>query len=304
MPLFTVEPQKCVRCGTCVAACPSGLLDKKEKDSCPTPIEQAEQFCIHCGHCVSICPKGALSLIDMKPEDCPTIIKELCKLSPEHVEQFLRFRRSIRNYKETPVPKDILARLIEIARYAPTGGNRQPVHWLVLDKPERFAALVVDWMRIMVKQQPEFALPLQWDRVVSAWEQGINRITRGAPHLVIVHATKGERTAQPASTIALTNLALAAPAFNLGTCWSGYINTAASVYPPLGEALGLPSDHEPFGSMAIGFPKFAYHRLPLRKKRAHTRSRSASSPRSHCATAASKCRTTTRFSGWAKRLKR
>jgi nitroreductase/NAD-dependent dihydropyrimidine dehydrogenase PreA subunit len=265
IPLFTVDSEKCVRCGTCVAACPAGLPEMKDKDSCPTPIEKAEQFCIHCGHCVSICPKGALSLIDMKLENCPAIIRELCKLSPDHVEQFLRFRRSIRNYKKTSIPKNILTRLIEIARYAPSGSNRQPVHWLVLDKPERFAALVVDWMRILIKQQPEFALSIQLDRVVAAWEHGINRITRDAPHLVIVHATKGDRTAHAACTIALTNLTLAAPAFNLGTCWSGYINTAAGVYPPLVEALGLPSDHETCGSMAIGYPKFAYHRLPLRK---------------------------------------
>lgn len=265
MPLVTVNPNACVRCGTCVAACPAGLLEKKEKDSCPSPIEKAEQFCIHCGHCVSICPKGALSLIDMKPEDCPLIQRELCRLSPDHVEQLLRFRRSIRNYKEISVPSDILTRLIEIARHAPSGGNKQPVHWLVFDKPERFAALVVDWMRILLKEKPEFALPLQWDRVVAAWERGINRITRDAPHLIIVHATKGERTAQPACTIALTYLTLAASAFNLGTCWSGYINTAASLYPPLIEALGLPGDHEPFGSMVIGYPRFVYHRLPLRK---------------------------------------
>jgi len=265
MPLFTVDADKCGRCGACVNVCPGGLLEKKDVEGAvPTPIEKAEEYCIHCGHCVAVCPKGALTLIDVNPEDCEPVNRALHP-NPDNLEHYLRARRSIRKYQEHPVPEDILTRLIEIARYGPSGSNKQPVHWLVIEKPERFAGLVVDWLRLMITQQPEWAQSIQLDRVVAAWEQGINRITRGAPHLIMAHAPKSDRTAQAACTIALTNLTLAAPAFHLGTCWSGYFNTAAGLYPPLVEALGLPSDHQPFGSLVIGFPKFVYHRLPVRK---------------------------------------
>ena len=267
MPLITVDSKKCQRDGICLAECPAGLLEMKGEEAFPTPIEKAEEFCLHCGHCVTVCPRGALSLSDMNPENCPPVKKELC-LGPDHCEQFLRSRRSIRNYKEKSVPKDSLTRLIEIARYAPSGHNLQPVQWLVIEKTEvvhRLAGLVADWMRFLIKEKPELAEPMHLDRVVAAWDQGIDRICRGAPHLIVAHALKNLQPAQAACTIALTYLDLAAPAFGLGTCWAGYFNAAANLYPPLIEALGLPQDHQPFGSMMIGFPKFSYQRLPLRK---------------------------------------
>jgi len=57
---------------------------------------------------------------------------------------------------------------------------------------------------------------------------------------------------------------LAAPSFGLGTCWAGYFNTAATVWPPMQEALELSEGHAGFGAMMIGHPRYAYHCLPLR----------------------------------------
>jgi nitroreductase len=43
---------------------------------------------------------------------------------PEYVEHYMRVRRSIRAYKDEAVERDVLAKLIDIARFAPTGSNR------------------------------------------------------------------------------------------------------------------------------------------------------------------------------------
>jgi nitroreductase len=204
----------------------------------------------------------------MKPEDCPTLRRDQLP-GPEQCEHFLRSRRSIRNFKEKPVSREILTRLIEIARYGPTGHNLQPVHWLVIEKAEevkRLAGLVADWMRLMIKEQPEFAQLLHLDRVVEFWDQGVDRILRGAPHLVVAHGQIALAPAQTACIIALTYLDLSAPSFGLGTCWAGYFNAAANLYPPLGQELKLPKGHQCFGAMMVGYPKYQYHRLPLRKE--------------------------------------
>ncbi len=136
MSLFTVDQEKCQRDGLCAAECPAMLIEITGKESFPTPIAGAEELCINCGHCVAICPQGALSLKTMAPEDCPPVRKELL-LTAEHCEHFMRSRRSIRKYKEKPVPRDLLTRLIEVARYAQTGSNSQPVHWLVIRRGQR-----------------------------------------------------------------------------------------------------------------------------------------------------------------------
>jgi nitroreductase/NAD-dependent dihydropyrimidine dehydrogenase PreA subunit len=266
MSLFTIDPKKCRRDGLCVAECPAKIIEIIDEDGFPTPVPGAEELCINCGHCVAVCPHSALTLQTMGPQDCLPVRKELL-LSPEHCEHFLRSRRSLRNYKEKPVPHTLLQKLLEVVRHAPTGHNSQPVHWLVIEKREevnRLAGLVADWMRWMLKENGEYAHMMHFDRVVEAYDQGIDRILRGAPHLIVAHGLSTLPASQPACIIALTYLELAAPSFDLGTCWGGYFNAAANNYPPLKEALALPKDHLPYGAAMIGYPKFSYPRMPPR----------------------------------------
>jgi nitroreductase len=204
----------------------------------------------------------------MTPQQCPPVKREWL-LSKEKVVHFLRSRRSIRNYKGRIVPREQLAELIDVARFAPSGHNVQPVRWHVIyDKEElqRLAAIVIDWMRMLVNEGNPLAEQMHMDRVVTAWESGTDRICRGAPHVIVVHAPQEERTAPAACTIALTYLELAAPSYGLGACWAGYFNMAANMWSPMLKALGLPAGHNSFGAMMVGYPKYKYVRLPLRKK--------------------------------------
>lgn len=268
MSLFVVDEEKCKRDGACVAECPLGLIEFKDENSVPTPAERADELCVNCGHCVAVCPHGALSHTSMTPEQCPPVRREWM-LDPEQVEHFLRVRRSIRTYKDQPVERNVLTKLIEIARFAPSGHNVQPVNWLVIydsNKVRRLAGLVVDWMRYVLKAEPLIAKAQHIDLVVRFWEAGIDAVCRSAPHLIIAHAPEDEGTAPVACTIALTYLELAAPSFGLGACWAGFFNTAAAFWPPLQQSMGLPDRHISFGTMMVGYPKYTYHRLPLRNE--------------------------------------
>lgn len=268
MPLFSIDKDKCKRDGICAATCPVGLIEIRGKNESPAPIESAEELCLNCGHYVAVCPQGALSHRHMKPGECPPVRKELI-LSPEHVEHFLRYRRSIRNYKKKAVSRAIISRLIDVARYAPSGHNLQPVHWLVIDNSQtlrNLAGLVIDWMKKMMASNSLVAQQMHFDRVVDAWQKGKDRILREAPVLIVAHALRELSTAQPSCLIALTYLELATTSFGLGACWAGYFNAAATFYPPVSEALALPEGHQCFGAIMVGFPKYEYHRLPLRNE--------------------------------------
>jgi len=267
MGLFTVDEKKCKRDGICVAECPLRIIEMKDASSAPTPVEEAEQMCIRCGHCVAVCPHGAMSLTDMNTADCPPVRKDMV-LSIARTEHFLRSRRSIRTYQDREVERDKLGKLIEIARYAPTGSNSQQVKWLVVNSRKRvreMAGLVVDLIRHMVAEKHPMAESYRLSGMVKAWEAGIDLIGRDAPGLVITHAPKDYMVAQVDCTIALTFLDLAAPSFGLGTCWAGFFMIAASHWPPLRQAFALPEGNACFGAMMIGYPKYKYHRLPLRK---------------------------------------
>ncbi len=268
MSLLVVDQNKCDRDGMCIAVCPAEIIAFTDNGSFPSLIDGGEELCIKCGHCVAVCPQGAMTHQAMKPADCPPLKQEWI-LKPAHVEHFLRSRRSIRKYKKAVVGKGILTKLIDIARFAPSGHNLQPVNWLVVYDAGEIRKLsdhVVDWMRHLIQEGSPLAAAMHLDRVVSAYEKGKDRICRGAPHVIVTHAHKDERSAPAACTIALTFLDLATMSFGLGACWAGYFNAAANFWPPMQKALNLPKGHISFGAMMIGYPKFQYKRLPLRNE--------------------------------------
>ena len=203
MDLFDVNKKTCNRDGICAAVCPTGVI-AIEKDDYPAPTSDAEEVCIRCGHCVAVCPTASFSHREMLVENCPPIQKEL-KLSPEQCEQFLRGRRSIRTYKEKEVPKNELSKLINLARFAPTGHNSQSVEWLVLanrDDLTHLTGIIVDWLRWMTENVPEIAESLHMERTIQRCEEGKDIILRGAPVVVVAHGSKDDLMVPTSSTIA------------------------------------------------------------------------------------------------------
>src|SRR5512143_2371705 len=124
MSLFEVDQKKCARDGICAAVCPIGIIEFRDRT--PVPTADAETRCISCGHCVAVCPTGAMSHRAMRPEECQPLRKEL-NVTREQTGQLLSSRRSIRVYEATEVDRPTIETLINIARYAPTGMNSQPV---------------------------------------------------------------------------------------------------------------------------------------------------------------------------------
>jgi nitroreductase/NAD-dependent dihydropyrimidine dehydrogenase PreA subunit len=268
MVLFTVDKSKCRKDEACIAECPLGIIRMDERAQVPVPVADAERACINCGHCVAVCPTGALSLSSMSVEVCPEL-KAGWKISPETLEQFLKGRRSIRAYRKETVSLELLDRVIDIARYAPSGINRQPVEWIIIRDPEKVRAIageVVNWMKSLIDARSPLAESLHLGNRVSAWEGGKDYICRGAPHLIIACALKEDVTAPPACTIALTYAELAAVSLGLGACWAGYVNMALNMWPPARHLLGISQRRACCGALMIGYPRFEYYRIPLRNK--------------------------------------
>lgn len=87
----------------------------------------------------------------------PPIDKKLA-LSEAQIVQLVRSRRSIRVYDDRPVERETLQRLIDIARYAPTGSNSQMVEWAVIDDRQRLDEIcrtTMEWMKKVVAEAPE-----------------------------------------------------------------------------------------------------------------------------------------------------
>jgi nitroreductase/Pyruvate/2-oxoacid:ferredoxin oxidoreductase delta subunit len=270
MSIIEINQQTCNKCGICAAECPLSLIVMEER-AFPKPIERADADCMTCGHCVVVCPNGSLNHRDM-PLEKTLELKDDLKVTPEQCSQLIRNRRSGRVFRDKPVSREVITRLIEDASYAPTGHNNQEVEWLVMDSKkdlEHIEELGTDWIEWVMKNLPQVAADLNMQGLLERQKLKHNVFLRGAPVLVVAHAVKDTRKPTITgidSSVALGYLELAASSLGLGTCWAGFVYTMANTFSPIQAAIAVPEGHFTYGCMMLGYNKFKYRRIPNRKE--------------------------------------
>jgi nitroreductase/NAD-dependent dihydropyrimidine dehydrogenase PreA subunit len=260
-----VDRDLCTKCNTCAVICPMGLISPADETTLPVLPDGKVPLCIGCGHCEADCPSGALTSPGGEPVNAGGLA-DSTSIDPDRLGLYLKSRRSVRNYKPEPVSRETITKILDIARYAASGGNAQPVEWLVVhDRKEvkRIAGLTIEWIRTLSRSGHPMAgyAPI----LISAWDSGNDIICRGAPHLLIPHVPGDSPIAPTDALIALTHVDIAAPAFGIGTCWAGFVAGASASYRPLQEALDLPKGRVAAYAMMFGYPEYKSYRIPRRK---------------------------------------
>lgn len=266
MDFIKVDQGKCTRCGVCATVCP-GVIGMA--DNGPRAIRD---LCVSCGQCVAVCPERALDntntpLTDQVP------IEENTALDSGRAAQFLRSRRSIRNYQSKSVPREKIAQLLDIARMAPTACNSQGVAYHIVDNPDtlrQISATVMDWTEGELKSSPAMASAKYAPHLAMMVEQyrqtGEDVVLRSAPCLIVAVAEQHSfATGRDNTYLSFAYLQLFATSVRLGTCWAGLFEyCAASGYEPLLALLNLPQNMQVTSGMMVGYPQYAYHRLVAR----------------------------------------
>jgi nitroreductase/NAD-dependent dihydropyrimidine dehydrogenase PreA subunit len=264
--LFTVDKPKCNGDGRCIEICPINILRMNEKERVPEFIPGGGDICINCGHCFAFCPTAAIKLSTMDIKD--SIPLDQSKLpSPGQVELFLKGRRSVRTYKDEPVEKGVIEKLLDTARYAPSGINRQPVKWLVIAGKERVQGLtdnVAKWMEGLLNAKSLLAESMRFDRLVESWKKGKDMICRNAPCVIIAYGLKDDPLVPQSCTISAAYLELASFGFGLGACWAGYVQMAVNMSDDVRKFAGLSARAAAGAAMMVGYPKYRYKRIPAR----------------------------------------
>jgi nitroreductase/NAD-dependent dihydropyrimidine dehydrogenase PreA subunit len=262
-----VDPSRCLHDGICVANCPMSLLDLEETPAGRLPTSDKGERCVACGHCVSVCRAGALALTSLSRADLRDIRPEHA-ITPEQAEQLLQSRRSIRRYREKAVPRDLIERALDSARFAPSGLNLQPVAWTVIDGREKVHALasaVRDFAADLLAKKHPMAERLDFARFVGEWDKGQDTILRDAPAVVLAHTLAADPMGPGAATIAMTYFQLAAIALGLGTCWAGYLQIALAMSAAVAKLAGIPEGRQSHGASMVGYAKHGYVAIPPRK---------------------------------------
>jgi len=267
MPELLLNIETCSHCGLCLTACPMNIIRMQDGEPPHFTADGAER-CIICGHCEAVCPSNSIQVDDPRL-DTSIYHGAGNNMNPAALEEHIRMRRSIRRYKDMPVERAIVEKLMDIVRYAPTGTNSQQVRWLVIHDTSRLRKLTgmaIDWMRFMSESDSPLNSYFNFAGMVKAWKKGKDPICRHAPHLAMAYAHKDARSAGVDGIIALAYLDLMAPALGIGTCWCGFFQYAATQWPPLREELGLGEGFVPIYAMLFGYPDIKFRRPPKRNQ--------------------------------------
>lgn len=267
MHSIAIDPHKCCNDGACAAVCPADLIEYDGDLDAHTPIATAPERCIGCGHCLAVCPEGAVSVDGVAADACRDVDADDLPVAGQ-LDHLLRSRRSVRRYLARPVERDLLTRMLDTCRYAPTGSNRQQVAWAVADGRGRLQEIgqaMIEWLRQTCADETSIAsrLPARW--LIEGWESGRDPLFRGASTLVVNRAPKIGSAPYESALIAMTHLELLAAAAGLGACWIGFLMAAAQECPAVQELLGVPAGERLCGAMVIGYAEYPYRRVPPRE---------------------------------------
>ena len=142
-------------------------------------------------------------------------------------------RRSIRKYTDEKIPDEKITKLLKAAMNAPSGGNVQPWHFIVVNKHETL-------LRIM-EIHP------------------YSKMLEGASHAIIVlgdttaHSKGIERFWVQDCSAAVENLLIAAHALGLGAVWlGGYPNM--EIVDGLRAEFNVPDHINALAVISLGYP--------------------------------------------------
>jgi len=141
------------------------------------------------------------------------------------VFEAIKSRKSVRAYDSRPIPNEILLRILEAGRLAPSAGNIQPWHFIVVGDVEKRKRLAHARYARFLAESPVV--------IVGCGDQ------KASPQWYMVDVA-----------IALENIVLAATNEGLGTCWIGSFSE-----DEIREMLKIPEKFRVVALLAIGYSR-------------------------------------------------
>jgi nitroreductase/NAD-dependent dihydropyrimidine dehydrogenase PreA subunit len=302
-PERSIDREKCEKCRRCVEACPTyGFVVDEEGFPVPHRYGGMKEACLNCWNCVTVCPTGAMHLEgsysvpagryrnwlkeEMRypdPLGCGEA-REWKEFEGEltEVERVIYKRRSNRLFKDKPVPRELLARIVEAGRFAPSSGNCQPHKFIVLTDKKIIQEIEHEAMRVLRRLKnlyfdeqgrrllrknalftamSLFMVKKMDPRPFAAVEKAdrCNEVLYwGAPAVVFIcKHPRGISNPDLDGGIVAQNMVLAAHSLGLGTCYVG-LTIEPMRYPnmkKIKEKIGIVPPWEPLTSIAVGYAK-------------------------------------------------
>ena len=159
--------------------------------------------------------------------------------------ELIQIRESIRNYDpDRPVPKEILEKILNAGRMAPSACNYQPWKFLVISSSAMLEKVKACYQRDWFQDAPMILVMLGLQK--QAWNRSYD----------------GYNSVETDIAIAMTHIILAAENEGIGTCWIAAYNPAllkAAINPDKNQVI--------FGITPLGYPKSGFQKSFMKKRK-------------------------------------
>lgn len=243
-----LNSEKCIGCGLCASDCVASCIKIQNGKA-----TAGQEGCIACGHCEAVCPQSAIVLTGFEEES--ESFNTQTRLDPQELLQAIRTRRSIRNFDNKEIDRDIVDMIIEAGRLAPTGSNSQNTCFIVLDKSknelEKSAVKLFQSLTGIAKPFSKFLSRVDIDD---------SFFFKKAPLVIVLTGNSVN------ASLAAENMAFMAEANGLGVLFSGFFTVCANSVPKIKKTLGMKRGEKAVTTLVIGYPKVKYYRTARREK--------------------------------------
>ena len=178
-------------------------------------------------------------------------------------------RRSTRKLAPQMPDRTLIEQVLDAGRHAPSGGNSQTTHLIVITSTR-----VLDELAVLVREAfaqmevgPDTYVSLR--RSIESSKRGAYVFHYGAPVLIVTANKQGYGNALADSACALENMMIAANALDLGSCWINqlhWLDENPQVWAYM-RTLGLAEDETITGGLILGY---AAGGTPVRSELART----------------------------------
>lgn len=267
--MMIVNKDKCIGCNLCIKDCPVRdieLIDGK--------ANMKNLACFKCGHCIAVCPKNAVSTDEYNMAEVKDYNKEEFTVDADKLMNFIKFRRSIRYFKNKEVEVEKLSKIIEAGRFTQTSTNSQNVSYIVVkDGIEELKEMAIESLNnlgtiMLANLNPK---TMMYKRYAEMWLKMYERYNEdktardgmffNAPAVIVVVSDS-----QVNASLASSNMELMTNALDLGTFFSGFFVKAAEGNKKIMDYLGLDESKKIVTCMVIGYPDIKYSRTAPRKE--------------------------------------
>lgn len=175
-------------------------------------------------------------------------------------------RRSIRKYEKDQISDEKLSLIIEAGRFAPSGGNNQTNHFIVIQNREVLQELKnmveKEFAKMEIKENTYKSIK---NSILASKKGGYNFIYN-APTLIVAANQKGYGNSIADCSVALENMMLAATSLDIGSCWINQLhwlddNKYVRSYM---MKLGLYENETICGGLALGYSQMS-EMTPLKR---------------------------------------